>query len=111
MIKEKRNMSITITLAGYEFSVFTSTSSLENKGGVYAILDLRSDDRYYPIDVGESAEVKDRVENHDRKPCWNRNIRGSIRYGVHYTPGKSAEARRKIEAEIRDKYDPPCGKV
>jgi hypothetical protein len=100
-----------MNIAGYEFDIYSSTYSLENKAAVYSILDRRDDDTSYVIDVGESSEVRDRVENHDRKPCWDRNIKGSIRYGVHYTPGKSAEARRKIEAEIRNMYKPPCGEV
>jgi hypothetical protein len=103
---------MTITLAGYEFSgPFSSTSSLEDRGGVYAILTPTSSNQYKVLDVGESATVKTRVENHDRKPCWQRNANtGGVYYAAYYTPGMQDTDRQAIEQKIREKYDPPCGK-
>jgi hypothetical protein len=102
---------MSITLAGYSFEgPYSQESSLRNAAGVYAILDERADS-YYVLDVGESGEVKDRVESHDRRQCWKRYAQGPIRYAVHYTPSVSAAGRREIERAVRRKYSPPCGDV
>jgi hypothetical protein len=89
---------------------YSSTQSLEDRSGLYAIISARSTNNYL-VDVGESSEVKSRVENHDRKNCWNRNLNGgSLKYAVLYTPNLRQEGRRVIEDDIRDNYDLPCGR-
>jgi hypothetical protein len=102
---------MSISLAGYEFAgPYTATSALEERSGVYAILTPTTTNRYRVIDVGESATVKSRVENHDRKPCWLRHAdSGGIRYAVYYTPGQPQASRQLIEQKIRQEYKPPCG--
>ncbi len=102
---------MSITLAGYKFNgPFKSTSSLEDKSGVYAILTPTNASRYKVVDVGESATVKSRVENHDRKSCWQRNASsGRLYYAVHYTPGLHQAGRKTIEQKVRQQYNPPCG--
>lgn len=102
---------MTITISGYEFAgPYNSTSSLEDRGGVYAILGQNAANKYTLIDVGESATVKTRVENHDRKPCWQRNSNGrGLYYTVHYTDGAQQAGRQAIEQKIRQEHNPPCG--
>jgi hypothetical protein len=102
---------MTIELSGHTFSgPYGSTSSLEDRNGVYAILTPTSATRYKVIDVGESATVKTRVENHDRKPCWRRHANsGRISYAVYYTRGLHQAGRKEIEQRIRQQYSPPCG--
>lgn len=46
----------------------SSPSSLRNISGVYAILGSKGG-KNFVADVGESKEVRERVENHDREPC------------------------------------------
>jgi len=66
-----------ISIGQYEFEgPYKNTGPLEDSSGVYVILDYRADSKYYIIDVGESAQVKTRVETHDRKDCWNRYQQG-----------------------------------
>lgn len=102
---------MSIEIAGYEFAgPYKLTTSLEDRSGVYAILTPTSTTRYNIIDVGESAKVKTRVENHDRKPCWRRHANnGQILYAVYYTPGLHQTGRKEIEQKIRKQYNPPCG--
>lgn len=102
---------MSITLSGYKFAgPYKSTSSLENRSGIYAILTPTKPTRYKVIDVGESATVKTRVENHDREPCWLRHTNsGGLRYAAHYTPGLQQAGRQAIEQKIRQQYQPPCG--
>jgi len=99
---------ININNIGFE-GPYENVSPLQHSQGVYAILDRRSDGRWHPIDVGESADVLDRVTNHDRGPCWNHRRQGVLGVAVAYTPGFSDNQRRLIERAVRDFLDPPCG--
>lgn len=101
---------MSINIGGYQFDgPFAGTSSIRNQAGIYAILDRRSNGSSFVVDVGESATVRDRLDNHDREDCWRRNTRGVIRYAVMYTPGMSAERRRAVESRLRAKFSPACG--
>ncbi len=102
---------MSIEISGYKFDgPYGSTSSLEDRSGVYSILTPTDSTHYKVIDVGESATVKTRVENHNRESCWRRNTNsGGLRYAVHYTPRLQQAGRRAIEQEIRQRYHPPCG--
>jgi hypothetical protein len=103
---------MSITLAGYNFEgPYHSTSAIEDRAGVYAVLSRTENNRYNVLDAGESAQVRSRLENHDRRPCWERHKANGIQYAVCYTPGVSQDGRREIEKSIRDRCDPPCGKV
>lgn len=82
---------------------FSSTGELKNSSGVYVIL---GGENRIVVDVGESEDVKTRVENHDRKRCWNRQGYPSLSVAVYYT---DTLLRMVIEREIRDNYNPPCG--
>jgi len=87
---------------------YGNTGLLEDRSGVYAILCFR-DGKCRVVDVGESAHVKSRVENHDRKACWQRNCSGTLMVAVLYTPHLQSSGRVSIEQEIRAQYNPPCG--
>lgn len=88
---------------------YTNTASLRDDAGIYAILDHRVDGRWYVVDVGESEQVKSRVENHDRQGCWTRHRRGTLGVAVLYAAGSSGAHRRVVEREVRSRYSPPCG--
>lgn len=99
-----------MTIGEYTFDgVYNSTENLQDKSGVYAII-CQKGDKYYIIDVGESANVKTRVQNHDRKDCWKKNCQEIIVYAVLYTPNLQQLGRMEIEQKIRKKFDPFCGK-
>lgn len=87
---------------------YYNKSTLEDKSGVYAIIDARSSGNVL-VDVGESATVKTRVENHDREPCWSRKRQGTIKYAVLYTPNLQQSGRMQVEQDIRDNYANLCG--
>lgn len=99
-----------IKIAQYSFEgPYPSTSSLEDRSGVYAILDKRQDGISYLIDCGESATVKTRVESHDRSPCWTRNQQGTLHVAVYYTPTMQQLARKQVEQSIRSQFTGLCG--
>ena len=101
-------MSIRIGRYTFEGS-YTSTTKLEDRSGVYAIL-CQKEGNNHVVDVGESATVKSRVDSHDRKDCWKRNCNGTLAVAVYYTPNLQQPGRMAIEQELRQQYDPPCGK-
>jgi len=105
-------MAITIPGKSKDYNFegpYRLTTSLNDLSGVYAIISARNNGNFI-IDVGESSAVKTRIENHDRKDCWERNRQsGEVKYAVYYTPGLTQEERRKIEKDIRDKNVIPCG--
>ena len=99
----------TIQIGNYTFEgPYTSAGSLRNASGVYVIL-CAGQSNYTVTDVGESSDVRTRVENHDRSDCWKSNCTTQLSVAVLYTPGLSEAERRIIESEIRTQYSPPCG--
>ena len=99
---------MSIKIGDYTFNgPYSDTVYLENKSGVYVILCLKNNE-YTVIDIGESAEVKTRIEQHDRKQCWSNNCNGEIFVAVLYTPNQQQHGRMEIEQELRNKYNPPC---
>ena len=102
---------MTLNVGGFTFNgPFLSTSSIKNKSGVYVILCEKKQNQFSLIDVGESSEVKTRLENQGRKKCWKNNCKGTLHFAVYYTPNIQTE-RIKVEQELRDQYNPPCGKT
>lgn len=102
---------MTVEIGGYTFQGwYMYISTLPEAAGLYAI-GCKKDENVKLIDVGESGDIRERVENHDRKDCWEDECKdGEIRYAYLRTPGKSKPEREEIEKDIRDKEDPPCGK-
>jgi hypothetical protein len=100
---------MSITVGPYTFDgPHKSTDSLVDGAGVYAIHCYR-DQRYYLVDVGESATVRTRVEGHDRQDCWRRNCNGALTVSVLYTPNLPQASRREVEQVIREQFAPCCG--
>jgi hypothetical protein len=75
---------------------------------VYVIL-TRNGSVYDPVDVGESAQVKTRLNSHDRAACWRQHAVGALAVTVLSTPGMQQAGRRPIEQELRRRYTWPCG--
>lgn len=98
-----------VTIGRYSFEgPYTNTGYLQDKSGLYAIIDDRSNSLIV-VDVGESANVKSRVENHERESCWTRNRIGILKVAVLYTPGLQQAGRMQIEQELRGQFNPVCG--
>ncbi len=100
---------MSITIGKYTFDgPYTDTASLDGGSGVYAVLGRSGQAANSPVvDIGEARDVRERVENHDRKECWRRQGHATLAFAVLYC---DANARTRIEAELRKEYNPPCGK-
>lgn len=103
---------MSIQVGSYSFNgPYWSTSYLRNAAGVYVIL-CTVGGGHQLLDVGEAADVRDRIENHDRAPCWNRNcFLGTVLCAAYYTPLRNPAGRREIEQAIRDQFNVPCGET
>jgi hypothetical protein len=99
-----------ITIGRYRFEgPVYNVAALKDAAGVYAVLDDRGSQGIFVLDVGESEQIRSRVEDHDREPCWLRNCRGKICYAALYMPGSTKLQRRAVEEEVRRQYAPACG--
>jgi len=85
-------------------------SNLINAQGLYAVLGRNSSwDTWTVIDIGQSSDVRNRVENHDRADCWSRQGFTVLAVAVLYTLGWTEAQRLRIEQELRQQYSPACG--
>ncbi|MFP4661906.1 MAG: hypothetical protein ACLFPF_06945 [Halanaerobiales bacterium] len=102
---------MSIKIANYQFDgPYTSLKKLENRAGIY-VVHCHKDNKYYIIDIGESAMVRNRVERHERMKCWLRHSDGGdIAVSVYYTNHWSQDGRSKFVKKLREEYNPPCGK-
>ena len=100
---------MSINIEGYEFEgPFNSTDNLKNFSGVYIIHYKNNEGKYIRLDVGESENVKDRIETHDRKNCWSRNANGDITVSAYYC---NENERMRIEKIIRSSSNLSCGEI
>ena len=99
---------MSIRIGNYDFEgPFMSTSSLKSQSGVYAILGRNSvNEDWNVVDIGESGDVKKRVENHNRKNCWEAQNYTILNCAAYYC---NIIARHSIEKELRNIFKPPCG--
>lgn len=102
---------MSIKISDYDFEgPYRTEQSLQDRSGIYVVLCSKDESTYAPVDCGESAEVKSRVTNHDRRACWERNCDGTLYFAVYYTPNLQSSGRVEIEGQIRAAYSFPCGK-
>jgi hypothetical protein len=97
---------VSITIGNLSFDgPFAGTSQLKSLSGVYAILG-RGTGNWIVVDVGESGNVKDRVENHDRKLQWKGSGHATLGVAAFYC---DAAIRMKVEKQLRQQYNPVSG--
>lgn len=96
-----------VQIDNYNFEgPFRDPASLRDQSGVYAVLGGNGVNSWRVVDIGESAQVRTRVTNHDRADCWSRNRGGGLAYAAYYCNERD---RMRIEQELRAKINPPCG--
>ena len=97
-----------ITIGSYSFDgPFSSFADLQRRSGVYAILGPNGSGGRKIVDIGESGDLRTRVESHDREDCWNRQTSRNWSVAAYYC---DEPTRMRIETALRKQYDPPCGK-
>ena len=88
----------------------SSPVDLEDRAGVYAILDATGEcpPLYRLLGVGQAALVRSAVEAHSRRACWFARRRGSLAYAAAYTVGTSERVRQAIEQDIQAANEVVC---
>ena len=94
----------------YEFTTHSRNTKFKAVGGVYFMTRLlkRSDGgyRHTHIYVGETGNLSKAVLSLDKKACCDK--RGANCVCIYL---ESSESKRlKIEAGLRNKYNPPCNR-
>ena len=104
--------SFIFPIAQYPFKgPHLSVKKIEESPGVFAVI-CDFEGTYYLLDVDHSDNVKQAIQNHERRKCWKRYHKGLIRYVVLYTSKKPPEKREEIEEEIRKRYRSiPCPEI
>jgi len=95
---------------GYQFDgAYLDPNGLQARAGVYVIWCQPLQGDWTVLDVGESDDVRDRINKHDRSDCWRKNCSGTIQYSATYTPNLNEGQRRDIESRIRSLGRVACG--
>ena len=98
---------MSINVGNYTFEgPYASSSYLNGQSGVYVILGNNGGNNWNVVDVGESSQLKTRVENHDRKMCWNGQKFANLHVAAIYA---NENSRMAIESQLRTQFNPPCG--
>jgi len=97
-----------ITIGNHSFDgPYTGASQLLPRSGVYAILGRgATGGNWIVLDIGESGDVKSRVETHDRKTQWQRSGHATLAVAALYCDGTM---RMLVEKALRQQYNPACG--
>ena len=66
---------------------------------------LYSSNRFDPKYIGETGNLKERLPNHEKWPCCNRNGVNEIHIN---TEAESPEERRRQEADLVERHAPQC---
>lgn len=78
-----------------------TVTDFNNVAGIYLI--TTSDGNV--VDVGETDNLKERIPNHERESCWNRN--SGINLWFHFDNNR--DQRLLKEKMLRTNFSPVCG--
>ena len=87
----------------HEFEAYTTNHQFSDVGAVY-ILSRREGNSYISLYIGETSQLKKRLQNHEKWPCARRNNVNCI--CVHYE--SNSYNRRSIEKDLLRNSNPPC---
>lgn len=103
-----------LTISGYAFQcVPLSDADFNDVAAIYVIICVSSGGSWVVIDVGQSGELGSRIDNHDRKSCWERKCKsGNIWVCVYKMPTATYTKadRLALEDRLRGMYTNLCGK-
>ena len=91
----------------YKYWIHEIGTSFKNCPGNYIFTKETSPGRWMPIYIGETESLNDRLSDHEKLPCVNRN--GGTHVHVH-TNSSNSDARKVEETDLLDKWDPACNK-
>ena len=91
----------------YRYSIHKRGTTFKALPGNYIFAKRIAANQWQAIYAGETSDLSERFDGHHQKPCIDRH--GATHIHVHVNSG-GAQARRDEEADIRQRYQPPCNK-
>ena len=88
----------------YWFAAQMQNPSMKQVGGNYMFV-TRKTDGWYPVYIGQTRNLNDRLTNHPELPCVILN--GGTRLMAH-TNSAGKAARLAEEADLISHWNPPC---
>jgi len=79
-------------------------AALKDKGGNYCFAKETSRGRWKPIYFGETRDLSERFDNHHKMDC----IKKEGATGLHAHINEDEDDRLAEEADLVDKWNPPC---
>ena len=90
----------------HKYWIYPIGTTFEPAAGNYVFAKETEPHHWTPIYVGETDNLQRRLTtNHEKTPCINRH--GGTHVHTH-TSSDNQAVRREEEADIRDKWNPPC---
>jgi len=106
-------MATSVDIGGLQFvCVQMKDADFSDIAAIYVILCVGQGGSWTVLDVGQSGELGQRIDSHDRKACWERKcVSGNIWVCVYPMPTSrhSKEQRLQVEKRLREQYRPLCG--
>jgi hypothetical protein len=104
---------VNLKIGSYPFACYPlANASFINIAAVYVILCVGQTGSWTVLDVGQSGELGERIDNHSRKDSWFQHCANkNIWVCVYPAPISqyTKEQRVALEASLRAMYKPPCG--
>lgn len=105
---------VPLTIGGKSFRCSSlADADFKDIAAIYVILCVDKDGKWEVLDVGQTGELGERIDEHDRKSCWLSNCPNKNVWVCTYpmpTNIYTKQQRLNLEKELRNKYNPPCGK-
>lgn len=105
---------VPVTIEGKTFQcVKLSDADFKDIAAIYVIICVDKDGSWTVLDVGQSGELGERMDSHDRKQCWLNNCPNkNVWVCIYPMPSKdhSKQDRLDLEGKLRDALKPTCGK-
>lgn len=91
--------------AKYKYWISDLNSAFKESPGNYIFAKETQAGRFTPIYIGQTGNLRERIENHDQLPCIRRNEATHI---CSHTSSSDEETRRAEEDDLIQRWDPVC---
>ena len=96
-------MATKVNWGGYEFTVYSPSTSWNEIGGIYIFAGKNSEGNWVAKYIGKAQSFADRLPGHER---WDEAVKLGATH-IHARTVSTEVDRDKIEGELIKKYQPP----
>lgn len=91
----------------YRYKIYGIGTSFKDMPGNYIFTKKANFNKWLPIYIGETDSLENRLSNHEKLPCVERN--GGTHIHVH-SSSSDEEIRCSEEVDLINKWNPSCNK-